>query len=93
VTTATFILIHLAPGDPIGGGLDDPRVPEAVRAHWRAVYGLDQPLTVQFVRYLAGAARGHFASYYTMSASRGNGVARRLPRMRLEQRKAEIRVF
>jgi peptide/nickel transport system permease protein len=80
VTTATFILIHLAPGDPIGAGLDDPRVPQAVRAHWRAVYGLDQPLALQFVRYLAGAARGQFGYSFTYNESVSTILARALPR-------------
>jgi peptide/nickel transport system permease protein len=83
VTTATFILIHLAPGDPIGGGLDDPRVPEAVRAHWRAVYGLDQPLAVQFVRYLAGIAHGQFGYSFAYNESVSTILARTLPRTML----------
>jgi peptide/nickel transport system permease protein len=58
VTTVTFFLIHLAPGDPLGGALDDPRVSEAVRAHWRHEYGLDRPLLEQYLRFLAGIARG-----------------------------------
>jgi peptide/nickel transport system permease protein len=80
VTTATFILIHLAPGDPIGGGLDDPRVPAAVRAHWRAVYGLDQPLTTQFVRYIASAARGQFGYSFAYNEPVSTILARALPR-------------
>jgi len=58
VTTLTFVLIHLAPGDPLAGTMDDPRVAPSVRAHWRQVYGLDRPLPVQYVRFLTGVARG-----------------------------------
>jgi peptide/nickel transport system permease protein len=54
------VLIHLAPGDPVSGTLDDPRVPEAVRQHWRHVYGLDRPIAEQYVRYVVGVARGDF---------------------------------
>jgi peptide/nickel transport system permease protein len=60
VTTVTFFLVHLAPGDPLGGALDDPRVSEAVRAHWNHVYGLDRPLGEQYVRFLVGIAHGQF---------------------------------
>jgi peptide/nickel transport system permease protein len=56
--TLSFFLLHLAPGDPIAAALDHPGVTEAVRQHWRAVYGLDRPVTEQFVRYLAGIPRG-----------------------------------
>jgi len=58
VATLTFFLIHLAPGDPVTAALDDPGITEAVRAHWRAVYGLDRPLPEQYWRYLASVARG-----------------------------------
>ncbi len=56
--TATFALIHLAPGDPFAGALDDPRVTQAVRDHWRHVYGFDRSLPDQYVRFVAGIARG-----------------------------------
>lgn len=56
--TVTFALIRLAPGDPVMGTLDDPRVPETVRAHWRHVYGVDQPLLTQYVRFVRGAVHG-----------------------------------
>lgn len=60
VATIAFVLVHLAPGDPVSGTLDDPRVPEAVRQHWRHVYGLDRPVAEQYLRYVAGVARGDF---------------------------------
>ncbi len=56
--TATFALIHLAPGDPLAGTLDDPRVTQAVRDHWRHIYGFDRPLPDQYVRFVAGLAHG-----------------------------------
>ena len=58
VTTVTFVLIHLAPGDPISLLLDRPGVTEEVRAQWRASYGLDRPLGEQYVRWVANALRG-----------------------------------
>lgn len=58
VASTVFALIHLAPGDPFAGTLDGPTVDPAVRAMWRAKYGLDRPLTEQYVRYLGNVARG-----------------------------------
>jgi peptide/nickel transport system permease protein len=58
VATVVFVLIHLAPGDPFGEAMENASVSEAVRAQWRAAYGLDQPLPEQFVRYLGSVARG-----------------------------------
>src|SRR6476620_1030653 len=67
-TTAAFLLLHLAPGDPIAATLDNPRVSEAVRAHWRAVYGLDRPVGEQYVRWLLAAAHGDLG--WSFSAGR-----------------------
>lgn len=58
VTTLTFVLVHLAPGDPISAALDRPGVSEAVRQQWRQSFGLDRPLGEQYVRWIANAARG-----------------------------------
>jgi len=47
VTTVTFVLVHLAQGDPIMFALDRPGVTEAVRQQWRESFGLDRPLGEQ----------------------------------------------
>lgn len=58
VATVVFVLIHLAPGDPFGAAIENPNVSEAIRAQWRAAYGLDRPLPEQFVSYFSSLARG-----------------------------------
>jgi len=50
VTTLTFALIHLAPGDPIYALAGDGGSP-AYYTEMRARYGLDQPLVAQFATY------------------------------------------
>lgn len=50
VTTLTFVLIHLAPGDPIYALAGDGGSP-GYYADMRAKYGLDRPLLEQFIRY------------------------------------------
>lgn len=79
VVSITFLLIHLAPGDPLGALVDDPRVPEAVRAHWRHEYGLDQPLGVQYLRYMSGVARGQLGYSIVYNESVSAVLARALP--------------
>lgn len=66
VATIVFVLIHLAPGDPFTSAMDNPNVTEAVRARWRAMYGLDRPLWEQYVRYLGNVARGDFGWSFSM---------------------------
>ena len=65
ITTLTFVLVHLAPGDPLAASLDAPGVTQAVRAEWRASFGLDRPLGEQYVRWVANAARGNLGYSYS----------------------------
>lgn len=53
----TFAISHVVPGDParLAAG---PDANEAMVQTVRAKYGLDQPLPVQFVRYLRGIVAG-----------------------------------
>ena len=44
VAAITFVLIHIAPGDPFSAVLDNPNVSERVRETLRSQYGLDRPL-------------------------------------------------
>jgi peptide/nickel transport system permease protein len=58
VTTLSFVLMHLAPGDPVSAVLS--RSTEAVREQWRAQFGLDRPVAEQYVRWVANVAHGEF---------------------------------
>ena len=55
VVTVTFFLVRLAPGGPFDG---ERRLPPDVEANLRAAYDLDQPVVVQYGRYVARLARG-----------------------------------
>jgi peptide/nickel transport system permease protein len=56
VMTLVFILIHLVPGDPVDVMLGEAAQP-ADREALRTSLGLDQPLVVQWLDYLAGVAQ------------------------------------
>lgn len=60
VAVLTFVLIHLAPGDPIDRIVYSEMLTEEVRATLRRSYGLDRPLPEQFLRWMANVARGDF---------------------------------
>ena len=55
LVTLSFFIIRLAPGGPFD---QEQAVSAVVRANLDAAYGLDQPLPVQYGRYLGGLARG-----------------------------------
>lgn len=57
VVTLVFLLVHLIPGDPAQAMLGEAATPGEV-AELRARLGLDRPLGEQYLRYLAGVARG-----------------------------------
>ena len=58
VTAVVFLIVHLS-GDPTDGFVDPGASPE-VRAQIRTQLGLDDPLAVQYVRFLGNAATGDF---------------------------------
>lgn len=49
VATTTFFIMRLAPGGPF---LSERAIPPEIQANLQAKYGLDQPLWVQYGRYL-----------------------------------------
>jgi peptide/nickel transport system permease protein len=63
VVSATFLALHALPGDP-ASLLLDARVPPAARAELRRQWGLDDPLAVQYGRWLAGTVRGDWGTSF-----------------------------
>ncbi|MFN9619793.1 MAG: ABC transporter permease [Synechococcaceae cyanobacterium] len=57
IATLVFLLLRVAPGDPIDALLG-PRAPEAARAALRAQLGLDRPLMEQYGAFLSQLLRG-----------------------------------
>ncbi len=53
ITLISFAVIHLAPGSPIDVMTDlNPKATAEVKARMRALYGLDQPLHVQYGKWV-----------------------------------------
>jgi peptide/nickel transport system permease protein len=57
VVVATFLIVHLVPGDPVRAALGPSATPELVE-RTRAELGLDKPELRQFTDYLSGLVRG-----------------------------------
>jgi peptide/nickel transport system permease protein len=74
----TFLLIHLAPGDPIGILAGDRSTPQ-YQAMLRQQLGLDQALPVQLVRYLGRLAHGDLGYSFTYQAPVTAVILSRLP--------------
>jgi oligopeptide transport system permease protein len=65
LATLTFFLLRLVPGDPLAA----PRLTQEVKERLREHYGLDKPLTEQYVIYMTHLLRGDFG-YSLMSRGR-----------------------
>ena len=80
ITTLTFALVHLAPGDPIAITLQRPDVSESVRQQWRQQFGLDRPVAEQYVKWVANAARGELGYSFLMHRPVRDVIAEAMPR-------------
>jgi len=76
VTLVAFALIHLIPGDPVKIMLASRATPEAI-ATVRHQLGLDQPLPIQYLRFLGGALRLNFGNSLFLRTSIGPIIAKR----------------
>ena len=73
VTLIVFVVGRLAPGDPVQilfGDISNP----TVEARARAQLGLDQPLPVQYARFLEGLARLDFGTSYVYRGVRVSAI-------------------
>ena len=60
VATATFVILHLTPGNPVDILVGEAEVSRAQVAAIRHLWGFDRPLYVQYLTWLGNMARGNF---------------------------------
>ena len=66
ITIITFIVIHLAPGEPVDRMTDlNPKVSAAAKQKMRELYHLDEPLHVQYGIWLSRLARLDFGQSFS----------------------------
>src|SRR5262249_56982658 len=58
VAFASFVLIHLAPGDFLSEISVNSQISQETLLSWREKYGLDQPWSTQFARWLKQILHG-----------------------------------
>jgi len=63
IVAAAFFMMRAAPGGPFD---EERTLPPEIEANLQAAYGLDQPVTVQFARYLGGLLRGDLGPSFRM---------------------------
>ena len=60
VSVILFFVLHLAPGGPADVYADNPSVTPAALENLKRELGLDQPLPVQYLRWVSAFARGEW---------------------------------
>jgi len=78
VLVANFFLFRLMPGDPVSTVLD-PRFSPQAKAQLQVLYGLDQPLPVQFFIYLRRTATFDFGLSFATQRPVLDEILGRLP--------------
>lgn len=59
LTTITFLLMHMLPGNPFSG---NKAIRPAIQSALTAKYGLDKPVFEQYIIYMGNVCRGDFGS-------------------------------
>ncbi len=76
--TASFLMIHLIPGDPVRAALGPTAPADLVQAR-RASLGLDDPLLTQYLHYLRGVFTGDLGTSMTSQLPVSELISQRLP--------------
>ena len=78
LVTAAFGMIHLIPGDPVRAALGPTAPLELVNAR-RSALGLDDPLWLQYLRYLRNLVRGELSDSMISGLPVSQVIGDRLP--------------
>ncbi len=73
IATATFVAMHAVPGDPLA---NQRATNEQIRQNLEQRYGLDRPVSEQYVVFLGGILRGDFGISFTQENRRVNDIIR-----------------
>ncbi|MEO0456209.1 MAG: ABC transporter permease [Cyanobacteria bacterium P01_A01_bin.114] len=79
ISVVIFILIAIAPGDPLGEMANNPSVTAAVRENLRRSLGLDQPIYIRYLKWLGALVQGNFGYSFSSRSPVGELIGQRLP--------------
>ena len=78
VATLAFVAVQAAPGEPFLPSAERPADPAAIE-RLRRQFGLDQPLTTQYVRYLGRLVHGDLGMSFSQRRPVADALAAALP--------------
>jgi peptide/nickel transport system permease protein len=74
-----YMILSLAPGDPMSQFAANPAVPPEVRENIKRSLGLDQPIPIRYVKWLTGAVQGDLGYSFSSRIPVLNLIGQRLP--------------
>ena len=77
-TFIVYMIMYLSPGDPATFALGQDATPEAIY-EWRAMFGLNDPVLIQYARYIVGVFTGDFGTSFRNNVSITTEVMSRFP--------------
>src|SRR5215467_987490 len=79
ISVVLFTVLALAPGDPFEELATNPNVPAEVRTALRVKFGLDDPVAVRYVRWLAAMSQGDWGFSFVSRVDVGKLILERVP--------------
>jgi len=79
ISAILYGILALAPGDPFGQLALNPDIPPEVRINLRKQFGLDDPVPIQYARWVENAARGNWGYSFVSHVNVSVLIGQRLP--------------
>ncbi|KRR07369.1 ABC transporter substrate-binding protein [Bradyrhizobium jicamae] len=79
ISLVLYIVLALAPGDPFSELATNPNVPPEVGAALRAKFGLDDPIYLRYLRWLAAMVQGDWGFSFVSRMNVDTLILQRLP--------------
>src|SRR5215470_3933160 len=79
ISLILFALLALAPGDPFGELASNPNIPPEVREALRAKFGIDDPIFVRYLHWLAAMLHGDWGFSFASRIDVDRLILQRVP--------------
>jgi peptide/nickel transport system permease protein len=79
ISLILFTVLALAPGDPFSELATNPNIPPEVRANLREKFGLDDPILIRYLRWLAAMAQGDWGFSFASRVDVDTLILQRVP--------------
>lgn len=79
ISVVLFTILALAPGDPFSELATNPAIPPEVQAALRAKFGLDDPIPIRYLHWLAAMLHGDWGFSFVSRVNVDTLILQRLP--------------